>query len=195
MINLLRFLAILAAVFLITAFSPAEKTLGTNARVVYLHGAWVWTALAAILAAGITGTAGILTRQVSLQRWSRALGRAGLLWWITYLPISLWAMQANWNGLFLSEPRWRMALIFALGGLVLQIGVSLIENPAWAALANPIFALLLFLGIQTTDKVLHPQAPMLQSHALAIQVSFAVLLVLLLLAAWQTVRWWLNFEK
>src|SRR5690606_9937862 len=108
------FLLVLAvAIAAFTALSPAERTLGLNVRVVYLHGAWVWAALAAFLAAAGAGLAGFIRDRASengsltLHRWSRALGRTGLLFWITYLPLSMWAMQTNWNGLFLAEPRWR----------------------------------------------------------------------------------------
>ncbi len=119
-----------------TSFGPAERSLGANVRVVYLHGAWVWAALASFMAAAGAGLAGLLSGKVSLHHWSRALGRTGLIFWVTYLPISVWAMQTNWNGLFLAEPRWRMALAFAAGGTLLQIGLTLVEKPIWASLGN-----------------------------------------------------------
>jgi len=40
----------LATIAAYTLVGPAEKTLGANVRIVYLHGAWVWTALAAFVA-------------------------------------------------------------------------------------------------------------------------------------------------
>ena len=177
-----------------TAIGPAEKSLGSNVRVVYLHGVWVWAALAAFLAAAATGAIALLTRREALHRWSRALGRAGLVLWISYLPISMWAMQANWNGLFLAEPRWRLAVVFAVGGLMLQIGVSLLEKPAWASAVNFIFVLALFLALQSVQNVMHPPAPILNSNAPLIQAYFAVLLALTLLGAWQMARWWHHFE-
>jgi hypothetical protein len=120
-----------AAIAGLSALGPAERLLGANVRVVYLHGAWVWTALAAFVAAGLVGLAGLLTRRAALHCWSRALGHTGLLFWVTYLPISIWAMQTNWNGLFLAEPRWRLALVFAVSGLLLQLGLALLDRPAW----------------------------------------------------------------
>src|SRR3990170_6797747 len=133
---LLWFLIFMLLISGFTALGPAERTLGVNVRVVYLHGAWVWTALACFVAAAGTGLAGLLSRRPALHYWSRALGRVGLFFWITYLPISLWAMQTNWNGLFLAEPRWRLGLIFGVAGLLLQVGLSLVENPAWASVFN-----------------------------------------------------------
>ena len=123
---LLWFGLTLLAIIAVTAVGPAEKSLGTNVRVVYLHGAWVWAALICIFAAAAAGIVGLISRRDAAHYWSLALGRTGLIFWITYLPLSLWAMQTNWNGLFLSEPRWRVAAIFAVTGILLQIGLSIL---------------------------------------------------------------------
>jgi hypothetical protein len=178
----------LAAVFSFTYLGPAEKTLGSNVRVVYLHGTWVWASLALFIAAAIAGLIGLASRRGEIQRWSRALGRAGLIFWITYLPLSLWAMQTNWNGLFLAEPRWRLALIFAISGLVLQIGVTLVDDPGVASLANIAFATALFIALRTTENVLHPVSPILTSDSWRIKLFFGGLLLLTLLLAWQVAR-------
>jgi hypothetical protein len=185
----------LAAIAVLTAVAPAEKTLGAHVRVVYLHGAWVWAALAAMIAAALAGLAGLLTRREGLHLWSRALGRSGLFFWITYIPISLWAMESNWNGLFLAEPRFHLAVVFAVVGLLLQVGVTLLENPAWASAGNLLYALALLAALRTTQNVMHPPAPILNSDALRIQVFFAGLFLLALLAASQVARWWLLFER
>lgn len=188
------FVILLAAILLLTAFGPAEKSLGTNVRVVYLHGVWVWTALAGFLAAAVAGLAGLVSRRQALHKWSRALGRTGLFFWVTYLPISMWAMQANWNGLYLAEPRWRIGLIFAIGGLLMQIGVALVENPAWASACNAIYALVLWLALGSTEQVMHPDSPIWGSGVWRIQLYFASLFALTLLAAWQLARWWHRLE-
>jgi hypothetical protein len=177
-----------------TLLGPAERSLGTNVRVVYLHGAWVWTALASFLAAALLGLVGLILQRVNLQHWSRALGRSGLIFWITYLPLSMWAMQTNWNGLYLDEPRWRFALVFAIGGLVLQIGVALVEEPAWAAAANVAYFMALVLALVNTENVMHPPSPILDSDAARIQLFFAGLLLLTLLAAGLLARWLYRFE-
>jgi hypothetical protein len=184
----------LLAIVVVTALGPAEKSLGTNVRVVYLHGAWVWTALVCILAAALVGLVGLITRRQGIHYWSRVLGRTGLVFWITYLPLSLWAMQTNWNGLFLSEPRWRVAIIFAIGGLAIQIGITLLENPAWASGLNLVYVVILMYVLQTTDQVMHPGSPIFGSGSQRIQIYFLTLLVLTLLAAWQLARIWRGTE-
>jgi hypothetical protein len=150
-------------------------------RVVYLHGAWVWAALCAFFGAGAAGAAGLIARRETIHKWSRALGRTGLLFWITYLPISMWAMQTNWNGLFLAEPRWRMAIIFAACGLLIQIGITLLEDPVWASVANLVYLIALGFAVLNVQDVLHPSSPIMDSDAASIQIYFFGLLLLTLL--------------
>jgi hypothetical protein len=194
---LIWLIILLIFVVILSTLGPSEATLGSNARIVYLHGVWVWVSLIAFLGAGISGVFGIFKKlkgmPSSIHQWSRALGRTGLLFWITYLPLSLWAMESNWNGLFLAEPRWRLAVIFAIGGTLLQIGLSFL--PAWwSSFWNIIYILALSIGVGITENVLHPANPIFNSNAWRIQLFFIGLLLLVLAAAWQVVRFFFSLE-
>lgn len=191
---LIRFVFLLLTIAAVTFLGPAEATLGTNVRVVYLHGAWVWASMAAFIAAGVVGLLAFIIRSKPLHHWSRALGRTGLIFWITYLPISLWAMQTNWSGLFLAEPRWRFTAIFAITGLLLQLGLTFLPV-SWASFWNLIYIAALFVTLGATANVMHPPAPMLESDFGRIQFFFAGLTVLSLLAAWQVARWFISLES
>ncbi len=191
----LWFFLTLAGIVALTAIGPAEKTLGINVRVVYLHGAWVWAALAGFLAAALAGLVGLVSQREAFHHWSLAFGRTGLFFWVTYLPISMWAMETNWNGLFLAEPRFRVALIFAVTGLLLQLGLTLVDRPVWASIANLVYFVVLALALRATQNVMHPPAPILNSDAWRIQLFFGGLVVLTLLAAWQIARWWYQLER
>ncbi len=188
------FILLLFVITGLTITGPQEKTLGVNVRVVYLHGAWVWTAILAFTAAGLVGLVGLASGREELHRWSRAFGRTGLFFWITYLPLSIWAMQTNWNGLFLAEPRWRMALIFAFGGLLIQVGITLLENPVWASVGNLVFIILLGLAVANTPNVMHPNSPILESDATRIQVFYFSLLAAILLLAGVMAIFWRKIE-
>ena len=183
---------------LITLLGPAEAKLGKNARLVYLHGAWVWTSLITFVASGFVGMIGIVVfwldrKVIVFHQWSRALSRTGLLFWITYLPLSLWAMQTNWNGLFLAEPRWRLAVIFAVAGLLLQLGLSMLPV-AWSSFFNPAYILTLFLFIMQTETVMHPINPLQSDGAQRIQLFFGALTILLIATSWQLARWFKSKE-
>jgi len=180
----------LLLISVIALFGPPEKSLGVNVRVVYLHGAWVWAALIAFIAAGLAGLAGLLLRRKSFLAWSTAFGWTGLLFWLTYLPLSLWAMQTNWNGLFLIEPRWRLAIAFAGSGLALQLGLVLINRPVITALANAAFVAAMLIMFGSVQNVMHPASPIAESGVFGIQAFFALLLALTLALAFQVARLW-----
>lgn len=187
------FILIVLFIAVFTYFGPQEKSLGDNVRIVYLHGAWVLSAQINFLAAAVMGLIGLLTRRETAHRWSQSLGRTGIVFWVTYLPLSLWAMQANWNGLFLAEPRFRVAVIFAVAGVLLQIGLAFIDKLPWTSLANLAYAISLNFVLNGAGNVLHPPpSPIFSSGNLKIEVFFIVLILLTLLAAWQLTRWWLR---
>jgi hypothetical protein len=182
----------LVAIAVFTAFSPLEKTLGVNARVVYLHGAWVWAALASLLGAGLVGLLGLLLRRERLHAWSLALGRAGLLMWVLFLPQSLVVMQANWNGLFLDEPRFRIPLNLAVVGLLLQIGLAFFPVGGWTSLGNLAYAVAVLVVMSSVQAILHPESPIFTSGERQIQLFFLGLLILLLALVFQVARLWLK---
>jgi len=183
----------LVLIALVALLGPAERSLGSQVRVVYLHGAWVWTALAVFVASGVIGLFGLLLHRENWQCWSRDLGRTGLFFWITYLPLSLWAMQTTWNGLFLSEPRWRLALVFSVSGLLLQLGLSLLGSLRLTSLGNLVFVGLLLYNLARTENVMHPASPILSADAWLFRIYFFGLLALTLLAAGQIARFFRRF--
>jgi hypothetical protein len=179
----------LVAIGLTTASAPIERTLGENARLVYLHGAWVWTAMVIFLVAGVVGLVGLVSRRESLHAWSRAFGRTALLLWIAFLPQSLYLMQANWSGIFLDEPRFRIPLNLAVVGLLLQVGISFFPAK-YTSLSNILFAGVLFWTMGGIQTVLHPEGPIQSSSSVSIQVYFIVLLVLMIALAIQIAYAW-----
>lgn len=183
------FFLTLIVIAILTLFGPEERSLGANVRIVYLHGAWVLAAELGLVAAALTGLGALLLHRPVLHDWSAALGRTGIIFWVTYLPLSLWAMQANWNGLFLAEPRFRLAVIFAVTGVLLQIGLWIIDIDRFTSLANIIFIVLLGLAFSTAQNVMHPPpSPIFNSGNLAIIGFFLALLVLTVLASYFLTR-------
>jgi len=185
-------LAVLATAAL-TALGPDEQSLGANVRIVYLHGAWVLTAEAALGLSALAGLLGILTRRQRVHNWSAALARTGLFFWVTYLPLSLWSMQANWNGLFLGEPRFRLAVIFAVTGVLLQVGLTLLARPVFTSLFNLLFFVALRIGLSQAGYVMHPPpSPIFGSGILSLQLFFIAVIFFSMVAAWFMTRWWLS---
>jgi hypothetical protein len=180
----------LALIGLAAAFSPLEKTLGAGVRLIYLHGVWVWTGLIAFGAAALMGLAALLSRRGDWHAISLALGRTGMTFWLTYLPMSLLVMQIYWGGLFLDEPRWRIPLTFGVVGLLLQAAWAVLAIPVLSSAGNAVYGAALLAATLRMQSVLHPDSPILTSDSQAIQFSFVLLLLLTLLAALQIAGWW-----
>jgi len=193
---LVLFLVSVILIALLALFGPEEKDLGSNVRIVYLHGAWVLAAELAFVAAGLAGLIALIARRDAFHHWSAALGRTGIFFWVTYLPMSLWAMQTNWNGLFLSEPRFRLALIFAVTGVLLQVGLWLINTNWVTSVANIVFIVVLRVIFATADNVMHPPpSPIFNSGNFTIIGFFLALIALTMLAAFFLTRWFLTFSR
>jgi hypothetical protein len=190
------FFTTLFVVVLLTLISPEEKSLGSNVRIVYLHGAWVLAAEAAFITAGLAGLIGLIARKDSFHAWSAALGRTGIIFWVTYLPLSLFAMQSNWNGLFLAEPRFRLAMTFAIVGVLLQIGLWIMNIQWVASLANLLFIVVLRVVFSTASNIMHPPpSPIFNSGNYVIIGFFILLNLFAWVAAYFLTRFFLRYSK
>ena len=86
-------------------------------------------------------------------------------------------------------------MVFAITGLLLQIGMSLMDNPILTSGLNLGYFIALTLALQNTANVMHPASPILQSNAWRIQAFFFGLVLLTLVAAWEMTRWWYTSEQ
>ena len=192
---LIYFSITIIVIALLTLFGPEEKSLGANVRIVYLHGAWVLAAEVAFIAAALAGLLGLVLRKEIFHAWSAVLGRTGIIFWLTYLPLSLFAMQANWNGLFLAEPRFRIAMIFAVTGVLLQLGL-LLFNISWlTSFANILYIITLRVVFATAQNVMHPPpSPIFNSGLWNIILFFVGLNILAWVAGYFLTRFFLSLQ-
>ncbi len=192
---LLYFSLTVIVIALMTLFGPEEKSLGSNVRLVYLHGAWVLAAEVAFIAAAIAGLLGLILRKDIFHAWSAGLGRTGIVFWLTYLPLSLFAMQANWNGLFLAEPRFRLAIIFAVTGVLLQLGLWLFNISWLTSLANILYIITLRVVFSSAQNVMHPPpSPIFNSGLWNIILFFVGLNILAWVAGYFLTRFFLDLQ-
>jgi len=102
-------------------------------------------------------------------------------------------MQANWNGLFLAEPRFRLAVICAVTGILLQVGLWLVNIDWISSAANLIFIIALRVIFSTAENVMHPPpSPIFNSGNVAIIGFFLALIALTLVAAFFLTRLFLQ---
>lgn len=192
---IIYFLLSILLIIILTFLGPEEKSLGSNVKIVYLHGAWVLAAEVAFIASAIAGGIGLVSRRGVFHDWSAALGRTGIIFWVTYLPLSLFAMQANWNGLFLAEPRFRLALIFAVTGILLQTGLWLFSLPWLTSFANIIYIASLRLVFSTAENIMHPPpSPIFNSGLWNVIAFFVGMNLLAWMAAYFLTRVFLSIQ-
>lgn len=183
------FIATVIMILILTMLGPEERSLGSNVRLVYLHGAWVLSAEGAFIFAGLAGALFLISKLIKhdhpkVARISFAFGITGMIYWVTYLPLSLLAMQANWNGLFLAEPRFALALTFAVVGVLLQAGIWLINSPILTSIANLAFIVTLRIVFANAANIMHPPpSPIFNSGNFALIAYFVSLMGLTFLSA------------
>jgi hypothetical protein len=186
----------------VTLLGPREQTLGATARIVYLHGALVWIAMLTFIVAGLLGLAGLLATArlipalAPAHHWSRAAGRVALLFWIGYLPLSVWAARAAWGHVFLEDPSFQNAFRILAVALIAQVIIWLRPHPAWlTGLLNMGVAAFMILQLASAEKLMHPQSPIGDSNSALIQVYFYLLGALCALFAFLLGRTLLRAES
>jgi hypothetical protein len=102
-------------------------------------------------------------------------------------------MQANWSGLFLAEPRFQLALTFAVVGILLQASLWLFGLPWLTALGNIVFITTLLYTFSNAEYVMHPPpSPIFGSGISAVILFFVSLIMFTGLAAFFLFRFWLK---
>jgi len=183
-------LALAVAALALAWVAPSDVTLAGTSKVVYLHGALVWTALLTLTAAGVVGLAAMLVRRGdALHTWTLALGRTGLLFWLAFIPVSLLASRMAWNAVFLAEPRYTTAFRVLAIGVIAEVLVMLVNRPAISSGLHVAQAVILWALLLTTPSVLHPDHPILRSTP-SIQFFFGLIVLACGVAALQVARLW-----
>lgn len=175
------FLAV--AVALLLWLAPAEKTLGTGMRSVYLHVGLIWTGIAGFTVAGLLGLLVAARNDSRLESWAQTVGWVACGFFAAGFLSSMLASSINWGGIFLAEPRNRSALMVLSVALIVQIWGSW---PVWTRLKGAARVVLVAIFVWsdlTTPLVLHPQDPIRTSTSQAIQYAFLGIFVLFSLIA------------
>ena len=185
-------LVVLAVVALLLAWAaPSDVTLKGTSKVVYIHGALVWTSMLTLTMAGVIGLAALaamtIKRDNVMHAWALALGRTGLVFWIVYIPVSMLASRMAWNAVFLAEPRYATAFRVLAIGVIVQALVFLFNRPVISSAMHVAQAVLMWAMLLTTPSILHPDNPILHSVP-SIQFFFGLMVLACGVAALQVAR-------
>lgn len=168
---------------LLVWLSPAEMTLGSVVKIVYLHGALERVGTYAYLFAAVAGITHIIFRRAAFGHWAMALSEVAIGAWLGQIVVSLPAQILAWGGITWSEPRVASALwILGLSALIYFV-MRWIGHPAWISLGAVVNAIVLIVILRETINVLHPVDPILGSDSLAIRIFYAAIVLTLAVIA------------
>jgi hypothetical protein len=187
--------ALLLAVWLVLA--PAEARLGQVVKLIYVHGALVWTGLLTFGLAGLLGLFALLLGRVAQGRagaWyrgTRAAGQAALVVWILYTISAMVVTGLTWGQwIAWGEPRVRATGMILLAAAAAEVAVRLVDQRDFAAMVNVALGIAPWLVVSRVEAIRHPVNPIGGSGSTAIQ-GFYLLIVLTVAGLAATLVAWL----
>lgn len=178
----------LAAALILTTVSPAELTLGSSVKLVFLHAALMWIALIGYTAAGLVSAASLATSSASRSTWADAIVRVSTGILVATGLLGIVTAVVSWGGVLWGEPRMLM-----LAKMLLLSFATLLASRLIAVQAQNVLRLLLAAGVWyllfSTERIVHPVNPIFTSGDIAIIIFPLIIAGCILLAAYSTTVW------
>jgi hypothetical protein len=171
--------------------APAEARLGNLVKLVYVHGALVWTGLLSFTSAGVLGLVALVVRRPAWYRGTRAAGTAAVIVWIFYVVSSMAVTGLTWGQLIAwNEPRVRATGLILVAAVVLALVAWLVDHDDFMAVVNMIMGVVPWVVVRQAGVIRHPVDPIGGSGSAAIQ-GFYLLIVITVAALAATLIAWL----
>ena len=179
--------------------APAETRLGNVVKLVYVHGALVWSGLFTFSLAGVLGAVALVVqyafgapaRAAAWYRGTRAGGQAALIVWVIYALSSMLVTGLTWGQwIAWGEPRVRVTAMILAAAIVLALAVRLVDQPNLTALANVAMGIAPWVAVNHVEAIRHPVNPIGGSGSASMQ-GFYLLIVLTVAALALTLVAWL----
>lgn len=190
-------LLLLLAVWVMLA--PADTRLGNVVKLVYVHGALVWSGLFAFTLAGVLGAVALVVRYVfgaparaaAWYRGTRAGGQAALMVWLIYALSAVLVTGLTW-GVWLAwgEPRVRVTAMILAAAVALAVVVHLVDQRDLTAVANVAMGIAPWVAVSQVETIRHPVNPIGGSGSASMQ-GFYLLIVLTVAALAMALAAWL----
>nr|NIV39568.1 hypothetical protein [Anaerolineae bacterium] len=139
-----------ALLLLWVVLAPSETRLGNLVKLVFVHGALVWSGLLAFTIAGALGLVSLAARHLLgaiapaarthapvLYRGAASAGLAALIVWIAYVISSMAVTGLTWGQVIAwDEPRVQATGLILLAALVLYVVARLVANDEFTAIVS-----------------------------------------------------------
>ncbi len=161
--------------------SPSEQTLGNLVKLIYFHGAVVYTAFFSFMIAGILGALYLIKASPLTYRWLIAFQKTAFLFWVVYFMSSIILTYLAWGGVGWMEPRFQLAIRILVVISIVFLVTIWVERPKIIALLNLALFLTVFILTSRVGRIFHPSNPIGRSSSSS--MKFYAILILLVFAA------------
>ncbi len=209
-----RALPLLAGVLLVllvvwVILAPSESRLGDLIKLVFVHGALVWSGLLAFTLAGVMGLVSLAIRHLlgalapAVQRhapvWYRgteAASLAALVVWVVTAISSMAVTGLTWGQLIAwNEPRVKATGLILLAALLLFIVARLVANHDFTAIVSVPMGIVPWFLVRQAGVIRHPVDPIGGSESTAIQLFYGLILLTTVGLALVLIAWlWVGAE-
>lgn len=174
-------LGLLALLLVLVALAPAETRLGNLVKLVYVHGALVWSGLFTFSLAGALGLVALVMRYVIRSRdgarhWyvgAEATSLAALIVWIMYVISAMVVTGLTWGQIIAwNEPRVRATGLILVAAVVLFVVARLVDQRDFTAVVNVLMGIVPWIVVRQAYVIRHPVNPIGDSGSAAIQGSY-----------------------
>jgi hypothetical protein len=195
-------LLVLLLVWILLA--PAETRLGSLVKLVYVHGALVWSGLFVFSLAGIVGLVALVMRHVIRSSDGakhcvlgvEATSLAALIVWIVYVISAMVVTGVTWGQIIAwNEPRVRATGLILVAAVILFVVARLVDQPDFAAVVSVLMGIVPWIVVRQADVIRHPVNPIGGSESAAIQGFYWLIVLTVAGLATLLVAWlWIGAE-
>jgi hypothetical protein len=166
-------------------FSPSDSQLGTVLKLVYLHGALIFTSLFLFASVGFVGIASLFRN--SLKDLLLDIERTALVFWLSAAIVGNIASELTWGGIYWNEPRLKVIIIISLISLSVYFLSTASGNDKIKSVLGIALSSLVFLLILSAGKIMHPVNPFGASDS-SIKFFFGIITFVSLIISVQMVH-------
>jgi len=195
---------VLIALLLVwVVLAPSETRLGNLVKLVFVHGALVWSGLLAFTLAGALGLVSLVVQHIvgslapaarerapTWYRGTESASLAALIVWVAYVISSMAVTGLTWGQLIAwNEPRVQATGLILVAALVLFIVARLVANGDFSAIVSVLMGIVPWVVVKQAGVIRHPVDPIGGSESAAMQQYYGLILLTvvgltLILIAW-----------
>jgi len=178
----------LVIALILTAVSPAELTLGSSVKLVFLHAALMWVGFIGYTGTGLLSVVSLVRKSSSGSAWADSILQVATVILVSTGLLGIVTASLTWGGVVWGEPRLQMLakiLLLSFGTLFAsRLATIQAQNILRILLTGGVWYLLL-----STERIVHPVNPIFTSGNIAMMLFPLVIAACILLAAYTTAAW------